>query len=277
MVIDSLKKEENSYVYNSYTEIYKSIKFVVSELLQDYLKSLDKFKTKDILKGQISETITIDRRVYSSLKNSYTQLSTLLVYYEKILFDLLNKLVIDLSKIIIKNQESVQLYEQITNKYQNNMCNLNMIMMEFFEIFDKFRKIKPLEITNSSVSMGSIIEKDNLFKFFKHVSRRKLISAEDEAKRIEFLEEEVKILKKESKAKQELNQSLLNKIDELKMKNLIIEKSMIDYQKNAEKAYVQELENHVVTFNILKVLTYFILELLRRRNKHGQEHDKWLK
>lgn len=99
LISGTLENNENSYISVSYTEIFKSIKLVLSEILQDYLKNVDKFKTKDMLKGQISETITIERDTYSNLKNSYTQLSMLLVYYEKILIDIMNKLIIDLSKI----------------------------------------------------------------------------------------------------------------------------------------------------------------------------------
>ena len=61
---------------------------------------MDKFKTKDILKAQLSETITVQRDTYNYLKNSYTQLSMILVYYEKIIIDILNKLLIDLSMIL---------------------------------------------------------------------------------------------------------------------------------------------------------------------------------
>ena len=68
LISGTLENNENSYISVSYTEIFKSIKLVLSEILQDYLKNVDKFKTKDMLKGQISETITIERDTYSNLK-----------------------------------------------------------------------------------------------------------------------------------------------------------------------------------------------------------------
>lgn len=71
-------------------------------MLRGYCQNVDQFKTKDILKGEITDTITIERVKYTHLKNSYSQLSILLCYYEKILFELLNKIFLDLSKSLIK-------------------------------------------------------------------------------------------------------------------------------------------------------------------------------
>ena len=81
------------------------MKYVVSEILQDYLKNVDKFKTKDILKRQVSETITLDKTKYTNLKNSYTKLSMLLVFYEKILLEIALKLIKDLSNINYFNKK----------------------------------------------------------------------------------------------------------------------------------------------------------------------------
>jgi len=73
-------------------------------MLRGYCQNVDQFKTKDILKGQISETITIEKVKYIHLKNSYSQLSILLCYYEKILLELLNKFYIDISKSSLKKE-----------------------------------------------------------------------------------------------------------------------------------------------------------------------------
>ena len=95
----NLNHKETSMVNQSYNENIKSIKYFVTEILQDYIK-IEHFKTNEILKGQISEKIKVDKEKFFFLKNSYLKLSMLLMYYEKFLFDIFNKLVIDLSNLI---------------------------------------------------------------------------------------------------------------------------------------------------------------------------------
>jgi len=75
----------------------------LNDLLQEFVKKSDIFnQTQDKEK---TEQITVDKKQYVALKNSYIQTNALIVYYEKLLYDLLGKLGVDL-----KNYEIIQKY-----------------------------------------------------------------------------------------------------------------------------------------------------------------------
>lgn len=105
-ILETMSKEESqSYFLNSYLSLYKNSIFIVEDILKDFTQNKDIFETKDIEKGEIAPTVLIERSKYNFLKNSYSQLSILLIHYEKLLMDLLNKLFVDLSRIILTKRK----------------------------------------------------------------------------------------------------------------------------------------------------------------------------
>jgi len=107
--------EENKDIMNNTVESYKIIyehsKLYVNNLLKEFIKKKDMFGSKygsDLKENIIFNDYEINtvnhhknlKMNYIEMKNSYIKLSMLLTYYEKIIFDLLNRLLVDLSKII---------------------------------------------------------------------------------------------------------------------------------------------------------------------------------
>lgn len=108
--------EENMDVMNStvssYKNIYEHSKLYVNNLLKEFIKKKDMFGAKygtdtkeNLIFNECDKGVPVSNRNlksdYLDLKNSYIKLSMLLTYYEKIIFDLLNKTLVDLSIIFI--------------------------------------------------------------------------------------------------------------------------------------------------------------------------------
>lgn len=127
-------------------------------------------------------------------------------------------------------------------------------MTDFFDIFDKYIKLKPSDASISSNMESTSNNEGNLSKFFKTLSKVKVSNPDCDRQKIESLEEELKILNKEIRSKQLHNESLLNEIDILKKRIDQLETTMINYQNNTELAYQQVLDNHIITFDILRVI-----------------------
>ena len=127
-------------------------------------------------------------------------------------------------------------------------------MTDFFDIFDKYIKLKPSDASISSNMESTSNNEGNLSKFFKTLSKVKVSNPDFDRQKIESLEEELKILNKEIRSKQLHNESLLNEIDILKKRIDQLETTMINYQNNTELAYQQVLDNHIITFDILRVI-----------------------
>lgn len=125
-------------------------------------------------------------------------------------------------------------------------------MNEFFDIFDGFKKRKTVDnpIGSGSENKGIM---ENLNKFFKYFSKAKLMDPEGDSKTVTLLEQEVKLLKQECKAKQIQNERLIEEVLEFKKKLDLSVESALEYQKNTQIAYEQELENQILAFDILKV------------------------
>ena len=107
--------EENKDIMNntvsSYKNIYEHSKLYVNNLLKEFMKKKDIFGAKygtdtkeNLIFHEFDKNSPISNRNlksdYLDLKNSYIKLSMLLTYYEKIIFDLLNKILVDLSNNI---------------------------------------------------------------------------------------------------------------------------------------------------------------------------------
>ena len=119
--------------------------------------------------------------------------------------------------------------------------------MEFFNIFYAFREIK------SSKDNSDISEEQSLVLLYKNFSKNRLMNLEGETKRIESLEEQINILKNEVKTKEKHYDHVLTEINQLKKKFDLIENTAKDYQTNTEIGHHHELENNVVTLEILRV------------------------
>jgi hypothetical protein len=125
-------------------------------------------------------------------------------------------------------------------------------MNEFFEMFESFKKRKAID-NPMSTGKANAGDNDNLNKFFKYFSKTKLMDPEGDSKTVTYLEQEINILKQECQAKQIHNERLIEEIQEFKKKLELSVESAIDFQKNSQIAYEQELENHVLAFDILRV------------------------
>lgn len=99
-------------------------------------------------------------------------------------------------------------------------------------------------------------DKTNLIKFFKYISKSRILNTEGQAKQIARLEEEISLLKHENKNKQMHIENLALESKDLKMKIENLERSTLDLQKNANISYEQAIENNIIAFNILKVRTF---------------------
>ncbi len=77
---------------------------MVEEILREFTQNKDIFNTHNLTRGIEAEQVLVDRKQYNFLKNSYSQLSILLIHYEKLLMELLNRLYIDLGIILIIKQ-----------------------------------------------------------------------------------------------------------------------------------------------------------------------------
>jgi hypothetical protein len=84
---------------SSYKNIYENSKLYVNNLLKEFLKKKDLFGNKfgysDTLRGD-TETYHLKNN-YRHLKNSYMKMNFLMLYYEKIIFDLMNRVLVDIS------------------------------------------------------------------------------------------------------------------------------------------------------------------------------------
>ena len=98
--METLAKEGDSYIMNSYVNLYNNCLFVVNDILKDFTLNKDIFTTNE-LNTVIEDKVFLKRSSYNFLKNSYSQLSILLIHYEKLLYDILNKMYIDLSRVKI--------------------------------------------------------------------------------------------------------------------------------------------------------------------------------
>ncbi len=96
-------------------------------------------------------------------------------------------------------------------------------------------------------------EKVDLVKFYKSITKSRILNTEGLAKKIARLEEEISLLKYENKNKQMHIENLASETSDLKIKVQSLENSALEYQKNASVGYEQVLENHIITFDILKV------------------------
>ncbi len=96
-------------------------------------------------------------------------------------------------------------------------------------------------------------EKVDLVKFYKSITKSRILNTEGLAKKISRLEEEISLLKYEIRNKQMHIENLVLETSDLKTKVQTLECSAVEYQKNATVGYEQVLENHIISFNILKV------------------------
>jgi len=145
-----------------------------------------------------------------------------------------------------------QLNESFTKEYEKNISDLTGTIKDFFDVFEKFKKTKPVEVEHKNEVTGGVVNKDHLVNYFKYVSKSKFLNAEGEANKIANLEEEIRILKQENRFKQQHMESIMKEAIELKKKIELIEANAIEYQKNTAITYDQELENHILSFDILK-------------------------
>jgi hypothetical protein len=119
----------------------------------------------------------------------------------------------------------------------------------FFDLFEKYKVFKSGENNQTE----EIDEKVDLVKFYKSITKSRILNTEGLAKKISRLEEEISLLKYEIRNKQMHIENLVLETSDLKTKVQTLECSAVEYQKNATVGYEQVLENHIISFNILKV------------------------
>jgi kinesin family protein 5 len=104
---DKNNLQPNSGLFSSsYKNIYDHSKLYLNKLLKEFLKRKDLFGSKfgysELLRASFEENTL--RNNYRDLKNSYMKMNFLMIYYEKIIFDLMNRVLVDIS---IKNYFNV--------------------------------------------------------------------------------------------------------------------------------------------------------------------------
>jgi hypothetical protein len=132
---------KDSYLNNlddleeSYRDIFEYKKSFLAKIHMDFNSTRDYFKT---LKVGLSETKLNSeiqqRNKTNKLKNSFIHLNLTVMFYEKLLYDVLNKVLLDNKKYKLIEQSNKELYDKLDG--------FNVLFSSYMELLNEFKNIR---------------------------------------------------------------------------------------------------------------------------------------
>jgi len=130
--MESLKKKignENKELVSSYGLFYSNSKIMFSSLLQDFLIKDDLFDVENEKYKNNTE-----KKKEIKLKNSFIKAIMVMIYYEKTLFEGLNKISLDINKILRS--------EYYENQYNLQMKRFSTLFANMIPLLDQIKDMK---------------------------------------------------------------------------------------------------------------------------------------
>ena len=134
---------DSAGIFESYHNIYSNTKTFMNKILDEFLGKNDHFKTNrasysSFIEDQNQNHLQIQKdhykERYAKLKNSFTQLCFVNIYYENIVFQVLNRALLDLSNY--KNEAKWK------NEYFGKIDNFANVLNDYLFVLDALKNHK---------------------------------------------------------------------------------------------------------------------------------------
>ena len=160
--VENIKKNvgsENKELFTSYTSFYANSKIMFSALLQDFLIKDDLLDVENIEPEQSKDENKqnnkkeTNHKLYAKdikIKNSYIKLLLVMTYYEKTLFEALNKISLDI-KIASRNEFYQKQYDTQLKRYEDAFSRME-------DLLDQIKEMKLYNLNGMNVDTVNEME-----------------------------------------------------------------------------------------------------------------------
>lgn len=155
--LESSHKNEAHDIIDSYRNIYSDSRVYVNCLIKQFMKKKDLFGNKIVPTLESNDRMALSarkgdkslftngstvrdtiREEYVKLKKAFVKVNLLNTYYEKIIFDLMNRMLLDIKKFEIESRIKIDLQEKVGN--------FNKILIMYLEVLNELKGMQKSEV-----------------------------------------------------------------------------------------------------------------------------------